>query len=87
MKKLIILAILLTNFVSNSQCSAPTNINLINNIAFLNTVELSWTENGTVKDYTDSLNRMKFMRDIEGAQIFMAHDQDQYAAKGARWYK
>lgn len=47
MKKLITLAILLTNFVSNSQCSAPSNVNLINNIAFLNTVELSWTENGT----------------------------------------
>ncbi len=43
--------------------------------------------NYSVKDYTDSLNRMKFMRDIEGAQIFMAHDQAQFAAKGARWYK
>ena len=43
--------------------------------------------NYSVKDYTDSLNRLKFMRDIEGAQIFMAHDQKQYAAKGDRWYK
>ena len=47
MKKLITLAVLLTNFVSNSQCLAPSNVNLINNIAFLNTAELSWTENGT----------------------------------------
>jgi hypothetical protein len=27
------------------------------------------------------------MRDLEGAQLFFAHDQDQYAAKGGRWYK
>ena len=31
MKKIITLAILLTTFVSNSQCSAPSNVNLINN--------------------------------------------------------
>src|SRR5262245_36223074 len=43
--------------------------------------------NYSVKDYTDSLNRLKFMRDLEGAQLFFAHDQDQYAAKGGRWYK
>lgn len=43
--------------------------------------------NYSVQDYTNSLNRLKFMRDLEGAQIFMAHDQDQYAAKGGRWYK
>ena len=51
MKKLIILAVLLTNFVSNSQCLAPSNVNLINNIAFLNTAELSWTENGTATSW------------------------------------
>jgi N-acyl homoserine lactone hydrolase len=43
--------------------------------------------NYSVKDYTNSVNRLKYMRDLEGAQIFMAHDQDQYAAKGGRWYK
>lgn len=43
--------------------------------------------NYSVKDYTNSVNRLKFMRDLEGAQLFMAHDQDQYAAKGGRWYK
>jgi len=43
--------------------------------------------NYSVQDYTNSLNRLKFMRDIEGAQIFMAHDQDQFAAKGNKWYK
>jgi N-acyl homoserine lactone hydrolase len=43
--------------------------------------------NYSVQDYTNSLNRLKYMRDLEGTQIFMAHDQDQYAAKGGRWYK
>jgi N-acyl homoserine lactone hydrolase len=43
--------------------------------------------NYSVKDYTNSLNRLKFMRDLEGADLFYAHDQDQYAAKGGRWYK
>jgi N-acyl homoserine lactone hydrolase len=43
--------------------------------------------NYSVKDYTDSVNRLKMIRDLEGAEIFMAHDQDQYAAKGNRWYK
>ena len=51
MKKIITVAILLTTFVSNSQCSAPSNVNLINNIALLNTVELSWTENGTATSW------------------------------------
>lgn len=43
--------------------------------------------NYSVQDYTNSLNRLKFMRDLEGAQIFMAHDQDQYGRMGGRWYK
>ncbi|MEQ1881538.1 MAG: N-acyl homoserine lactonase family protein [Burkholderiales bacterium] len=43
--------------------------------------------NYSVQDYMKSLNRLKFMRDIEGTSLFMAHDQDQYAAKGGRWYK
>jgi glyoxylase-like metal-dependent hydrolase (beta-lactamase superfamily II) len=43
--------------------------------------------NYSVMDYTKSVNRLKMMRDLEGASLFMAHDQDQYAAKGGRWYK
>lgn len=43
--------------------------------------------NYSVKDYTDSVNRLKMIRDLEGTEIFMAHDQDQFAAKGNRWYK
>ncbi len=43
--------------------------------------------NYSVKDYTDSVTRLKMIRDLEGTEIFMAHDQDQFAAKGNRWYK
>ncbi len=43
--------------------------------------------NYSVLDYTKSLNRLKFMRDLEGAQLFYGHDEIQYAAKGGRWYK
>jgi N-acyl homoserine lactone hydrolase len=43
--------------------------------------------NYSVKDYTHSVNRLKFMRDLEGAELFMAHDQDQYKEKGGKWYK
>ena len=43
--------------------------------------------NYSVKDYTNSVNRLKFMKDLEGVPIFFAHDQDQYAAKGGKWYK
>ncbi len=43
--------------------------------------------NYSVMDYTHSINRLKFMRDLEGAEIFMAHDQDQYKQKGGKWYK
>jgi N-acyl homoserine lactone hydrolase len=43
--------------------------------------------NYSVMDYTKSVNRLKFMRDLEGAEIFMAHDQDQWAKGGDRWYK
>lgn len=43
--------------------------------------------NYSVLDYTKSLNRLKFMRDLEGADIFMAHDENQYAKMGGKWYK
>ena len=43
--------------------------------------------NFSIQAYTNSVNRLKFIRDLEGAQLFMAHDQDQYAAKGGKWYK
>jgi glyoxylase-like metal-dependent hydrolase (beta-lactamase superfamily II) len=43
--------------------------------------------NYSVKDYTNSVNRLKMIRDLENAELFMAHDQEQYKAKGGRWYK
>ena len=44
--------------------------------------------NYSVKDYTDSVNRIKFMRDLEGAEVFYGHDQNQRAKRSADgWYK
>jgi N-acyl homoserine lactone hydrolase len=43
--------------------------------------------NYSILDYTKSINRLKFMRDLEGAPIFYGHDQDQWAKGGDRWYK
>ena len=43
--------------------------------------------NYSVKDYTDSRNRLKFMRDLEGAETFMAHDEDQYKEEGGKWHR
>ena len=43
--------------------------------------------NYSVKDYNNSINRLKAIRDLENAELFMSHDQDQWRAKGARWYK
>ena len=43
--------------------------------------------NYSILDYTNSVNRLKMIRDLENAQLFMAHDGDQYKSKGARWYK
>jgi hypothetical protein len=43
--------------------------------------------NYSVKDYNNSVNRLKMIRDIEDGEIFFAHDQDQFKAKGNQWYK
>jgi N-acyl homoserine lactone hydrolase len=43
--------------------------------------------NYSVKDYNNSINRLKAIRDLENAQLFMAHDGDQYKQSGARWHK
>jgi len=43
--------------------------------------------NYSVKDYTSSVNRLKAIRDLENAEIMMSHDQDQWRAKGGRWFK
>jgi glyoxylase-like metal-dependent hydrolase (beta-lactamase superfamily II) len=43
--------------------------------------------NYSLQHYTDSINRLKAMRDLEGAEILMGHDQDQYKEKGGKWHK
>jgi glyoxylase-like metal-dependent hydrolase (beta-lactamase superfamily II) len=44
--------------------------------------------NYSVQDYTKSVNRIKFMRDLEGAAVFFGHDQDQWAKRSSDgWYK
>jgi glyoxylase-like metal-dependent hydrolase (beta-lactamase superfamily II) len=72
-------------------------IKLASGMSFLISQDAIWMQenldgypaglNYSVKDYTNSVNRVKFMKDLEGVPIFFAHDQDQFAAKGARWYK
>jgi glyoxylase-like metal-dependent hydrolase (beta-lactamase superfamily II) len=43
--------------------------------------------NYSVKDYTNSVNRLKMIRDLENADLYFGHDQDQYKAGGGKWYK
>jgi len=43
--------------------------------------------NYSVKDYTDSITRLKAIRDIEDADLFFGHDQDQWNEKGGKWYR
>jgi glyoxylase-like metal-dependent hydrolase (beta-lactamase superfamily II) len=43
--------------------------------------------NYSILDYTNSLNRLKMMRDIEGAKLWMSHDAKQFGALGDKWYK
>jgi N-acyl homoserine lactone hydrolase len=43
--------------------------------------------NYSVKDYTNSVNRLKMIRDLEGADLFMAHDENQYKTHGGKWHK
>jgi hypothetical protein len=43
--------------------------------------------NYSIKDYSDSVTRLKMIRDLENAQRFDGHDQDQWKAGGGKWYK
>jgi glyoxylase-like metal-dependent hydrolase (beta-lactamase superfamily II) len=43
--------------------------------------------NYSVKDYNNSIQRLKMIRDLENAELFFGHDPDQYAQKGGKWYK
>jgi glyoxylase-like metal-dependent hydrolase (beta-lactamase superfamily II) len=43
--------------------------------------------NYSVKDYNDSITRLKMVRDLENAELYYGHDQDQYKAGGGKWLK
>jgi len=43
--------------------------------------------NYSVKDYNNSINRLKMIRDLENADIYFGHDQDQWKTGGGKWYK
>jgi glyoxylase-like metal-dependent hydrolase (beta-lactamase superfamily II) len=43
--------------------------------------------NYSVLDYTNSLNRLKMMSDIEDAQLWFGHSINQYEKMGEQWYK
>jgi glyoxylase-like metal-dependent hydrolase (beta-lactamase superfamily II) len=43
--------------------------------------------NYSVLDYTNSVNRLKMMRDIENAKLWFGHSGKQYEAMGEKWYK
>jgi len=43
--------------------------------------------NYSVKDWTDSANKLKMMRDLEGAKLLFAHDAPQFDKMGNRWHK
>jgi N-acyl homoserine lactone hydrolase len=43
--------------------------------------------NYSVLDYTNSVNRLKMMADIENAKLWFGHSAKQYGAMGEKWYK
>lgn len=43
--------------------------------------------NFSVKTYFESADKLKAMADLEGAELFFGHDEQQWQEKGGRWYK
>ena len=43
--------------------------------------------NYSVLDYTNSVNRLKMMSDLENAKLWFGHSGKQYDAMGEKWYK
>lgn len=44
--------------------------------------------NYSVRDYNQSIQRLKMMRDLENAELFFGHDPDQFSQHGApKWLK
>jgi N-acyl homoserine lactone hydrolase len=42
--------------------------------------------NYSILDYTNSVNRLKHMRDLEGAKLWFGHSIKQYQSMGNKWY-
>ncbi len=42
--------------------------------------------NYSVQDYSKSVTRLKMMRDLQGAPLYMGHDGAQWEAGGNQWY-
>ena len=43
--------------------------------------------NYSILDYTASVNRLKMIRDIENAPLWLGHSITQYEAMGEQWYE
>ena len=43
--------------------------------------------NYSILDYTNSVNRIKMIRDIENAQLWLGHSMNQYEKMGEKWYQ
>jgi hypothetical protein len=43
--------------------------------------------NYSILDYTNSVNRLKMMRDIENAPLWLGHSIKQYEEMGEKWYQ
>ena len=43
--------------------------------------------NYSILDYTKSVNRIKMIRDIENAQLWLGHSMEQYEVMGEKWYQ
>ena len=43
--------------------------------------------NYSILDWTDSVERLKMMRDVEKAPLWFGHSMKQYESMGEKWYK
>ena len=43
--------------------------------------------NFSIQAYSNSLEKLKRMRDLEGAKLLMAHDAGQFQSMGNKWFK
>ena len=43
--------------------------------------------NYSVKDYNNSIQRLKMIRDLENAQLYFGHEPEQFSTGGNKWYR